>query len=72
MGKRSVRSMGLMLVLAAIALLAPTSALYAQLSDREGAAAGIAVLGGMLIAFTECFTAALVGEGLGDVVGEPH
>jgi Family of unknown function (DUF5684) len=48
MGKRSVRSLGLGLVLATIGLLIPTGALFAQMSDREGAAAGLAVLGGML------------------------
>jgi hypothetical protein len=48
MGKLSVRSLGLGLVLATFGLLVPTGALFAQLSDREGAAAGLAVLGGML------------------------
>ena len=51
MGKRFVRSLGLMMVLAAMGLIAPAATLYAQYSDRERAAAGIAILGGMLIFF---------------------
>jgi hypothetical protein len=49
MDMRSVRRLGLMSALAAIGLMAPAGAGYAQLSDREGAAAGIALLGGMLL-----------------------
>ena len=51
MDMRSVRRLGLMSALAAIGLMAPAGAVYAQLSDREGAAAGMALLGGMLLFF---------------------
>jgi Family of unknown function (DUF5684) len=51
MGKQSFRTIGLLLMLTAVGWMESTGALYAQLSDREGAAAGIAVLGGMLIFF---------------------
>ncbi len=47
MKKRILRLAGLWGLLLALGVV-PTSALLAQMSDNEGAAAGIAVLGGML------------------------
>jgi hypothetical protein len=51
MAKRSVQTLGLMTMLGVVGLVTSTGAAYAQLSDNAGAAAGIAVLGGMLLFF---------------------
>jgi Family of unknown function (DUF5684) len=51
MGKLSARSLGLMLVLAAVLLMVPRGAVFAQMSNNEGAAAGLAILAGMGIFF---------------------
>lgn len=48
MNKRILRLAGLWALLLALGFVVPTGVLYAQMSENEGAAAGIAVLGGML------------------------
>ena len=55
MRKRGLLLPGLWMVLAALGMLAPASALFAQMSDNEGAAAGLALLGGMLFVFLIIF-----------------
>jgi hypothetical protein len=48
MNKRVLRIPGLWIVLATVGLLVPTGALFAQMSDNEAGAAGLALLGGMM------------------------
>jgi Family of unknown function (DUF5684) len=55
MGKRWVRSLGFWGLLGAIGLLVSSQALFAQFSDREGTAAGLAILGGMMFVFLAFF-----------------
>jgi cytochrome bd-type quinol oxidase subunit 2 len=55
MNKPVLRIPGLWIVLAIVGLLVPTGALFAQMSDNEAGAAGLAVLGGMLFVFLIIF-----------------
>ena len=48
MSKRMFRLLGLRALIVALGMFVPAGALLAQMSENEGAAAGLAVLGGML------------------------
>lgn len=55
MRKRALRLPGLWILLVALGCVVPTGVLYAQLSDNQAAAAGMALLGGMMFVFLLIF-----------------